>query len=247
MTAWSKHPVAAAAFAMGIVAACTPTRGALYVLVPDGGSGKDMAADDAVPAIQGQPRCQANCAPLPVVVDDPGAFITSGYAGDWMGIKEVTSAADPAACAPARAHANAVGKCHHWTWKFSNDLCPVSFDPTRACPQWACVAWLKPSNLFEANTQGSAAGLAIAPGAAKVRFWAWAPAPTAVRFEVGSADEDLTASRDVQLTTIPQPFAIDIATATYDIVNRGFQWCNNDGRFDSLDFYVDDIQWTAGP
>ena len=215
MSALSGYLVTATGLAMGLIAACTPTRGALY--------------------------------DFKVVVDDPGNFVATGYMGDWKGITETTSAMDAAACSPTRAHADAVGKCHHWTWNFSNDICPVPDDSQRACAHFACVAWIKPIDLFDLGTAaGRAAGLAIAPGATKVRFWAWAPAAAAVRFQVGSADEDLTASLDTQLTTTPQQFEIDIAASSYKVVNRGFQWCSYDLRFDHLDFYVDDIHW-AGP
>ena len=250
----SRHMVAVTGLAMGILAGCTATRGALYVLPPDGDGGQATQATavgsivgtiDAPTSADAVPRCLIDCAPLPVIVDDPGNFVASGYSGDWKGTTEVTSATDAAACSPARAHTNAVGKCHHWTWKFSNALCSQPSDPPLTCPQWSCVAWLKPSNLFASSTPGRAAGLAIAPGATKVRFWAWAKAPTAVRFKVGSEEEDFEASLDAQLTTNPQLFAVDISTVGYNVVNRGFQWCSNDARFDSLDFYVDDIQWTA--
>jgi len=247
----SRRVVAVAGLAMGILTGCTATRGALYVMAPngDGGQATDVGSHvatlDATTSSDAVFRCLIDCAPLPVVVDDPGNFVASGYSGDWKGTAEVTSTTDAAACSPARAHTNAVGMCHHWTWKFSNDTCPVPSDSQRLCPRWSCVAWLKPTNLFESSTPGRAAGLAIAPGATKVRFWAWAKATTAVRFQVGSEDEDFNATLDTQLTTSPQPFAIGISTVSYSVVNRGFQWCSNDARFDSLEFYVDDIQWTA--
>jgi hypothetical protein len=159
---------------------------------------------------------------------------------------------DPAACSPARAHADAVGNCHHWTWQFSSGICGTPSNPQAPCVDKPCVAWLKPHNLYTEPTNASpSAGVPIAPGATKVRFWAWAPVERAVRFSVGndasSAVEGFYASVDVHLTSTPTRFVIDVSTVHYNIVNTGFRWCTNDARFDNFDFYVDDIQWISEP
>jgi hypothetical protein len=217
----------------------TATGGSKSTSAASGGS-----TTPAVDSGSSSATCTTGCAPLPLVVDGKDHFVPSGYMGDWNGIKEVSSATDAAACSPARSSATAVGDCHHWTWNYSNGTCATASDPQAVCGQWACVAWLKPYNLFTDPTKpGPSGGLPVAAGATKVRFWAWAPKPTGIRFSVGSGSDGVSGSVSASLTTTPAKFEIDISMSSYNVVNNGFQWCANDNGATSTEFYVDDIQW----
>ena len=217
------------------------------VIVSTGGAAPSTGGSTTTPTDAGggptATTCQAGCAALPMVVDGKDNFVPSGYMGDWNGIKEVSTGTDAAAC-PSRAHAAAVGNCHHWTWTYSNGVCNTPADPQAVCGKWACVAWLKPNNLFTEPTKpGPSGGLPIAAGATKVQFYAWAPKATSIRFSVGSGTDGVSGSVTGSLTTTPTKFEIDISMSSYNIVNNGFQWCANDTGATSAEFYVDDIKW----
>jgi hypothetical protein len=161
-------------------------------------------------------------APIPFAVDD--YYSPSGFMGDG---EQPGGLTDAPAC-PARA-GDALGKCHHVTWK-------------PGAKGWAGVYWQYPDGNW-----GTAAGHAIDPGATRVSFWAWGKSGgEKVDFFSGINPPDgyKVETGDLTLTATPTQYFLKLAGATYGTVVGAFGWSSgtSDGST-PVEFYVDDIQW----
>jgi len=216
---------------------------------PDTGSSADTGTnpDTGTTADTGAPDTGSAATPLPFYVSDQ--FIPSGFMNDPNGITMSAGANGGAAC-PDRAP-NPVGtggSCYVISWASTG-------------PAWAGVYWQYPSNNW-----GTEPGLAIAPGAKKVTFYAkGSVGGESVTFKTGGINDPLVSSvgtygdtfqaaaPTATLTTTWTQYTIDLTGATYASgVLGGFVWVANAASLDggvsaannnNIKFYVDQLQW----
>jgi hypothetical protein len=177
------------------------------------------------PPADAAPAAAADLAPavrvsLPFAVDE--VFIPSGHMGDG----EVAGGITDAMC-PQRAAPNAPGVCHSFTW-------------TPGAKGWGGVWWQYPLNNW-----GMQPGLAIAPGAKEIRFWAWGATGTEkITFFTGyrMTDGFNAEMKDIVLKTTPTAYTLSLTGKTYDRVAGGFGWVAG-GSMVPVKFSVDGIEW----
>jgi hypothetical protein len=159
-------------------------------------------------------------AALPFGVDE--LFTASGYMGDGVTVGGIT---DVPACSARQG--NARGRCHRFIW-------------TPGAMGWAGIFWQ-----FPEGNWGTQPGLAIAPGAQQVSFYAWgATGGERVSFFAGMTGVDgfSVQSPDVALTNVPAQFTLDLRGLTYGAVVGPFGWTTN-GSTAPVTFFLDDIEW----
>ena len=186
----------------------------------------DGSADrDAVPIDAGL-TVDDGVISLPLAVDDH--YAVSGYIGDGA----IPDAISHTTTCPQRA-GEATGQCHHFTWV------PAEIG-------WAGVFWQYPANNWGDTGQP---GLAIAPGATGVSFYAWSDSGgESISFGAGMEDTDafsILAPATV-LTDTPTRYTLALADVDYgsDVIG-GFTWNAGSSPAAGISFYVDDIQWQA--
>ena len=135
---------------------------------------------------------------LPMTVSEH--FIPAGYIG---------AAAD---IAPVECPADAM----------MDDCAGFAWNPSEGGAGWGGVIWQHPNGNW-----GREPGLLLAPGANRLRFFAWADGPTeSVSFGAGygvnSTDGFDVELPTPQLTTTPTLFEIDLTTTQYTTVASGF-------------------------
>ena len=159
-------------------------------------------------------------------------YVPSGYMGDGED-PEARYLSAPQTCA-TRAHSNAVGQCH----RFEYDAGPAG---------QAGVFWQYPANNWGENGEE---GLPIPEGAQSIRFFAWSDTEgTVVKFMVGLSEEidGFTAEiTNIELSTEPTEYTIDIRNADYSTVIGAFGWYA-EATDAQLTIHVDDIHWSEEP
>jgi hypothetical protein len=187
----------------------------------------------------------ANSSTLPFAVDSKGAFVPSGYEGDYP---SVVMPADTT-CGGNRSSTTALGACHTVNYNTTPDA--------GIGKGWAGVVWQYP-----ANNWGTATGYLIPPGATTVSFWARGATGTeSVSFNVGGigyggipsatnpCEDTVTGSlAKSTLSTTWTHYNIPIPDATYSGgVLNGFSWvagaADQPPTATEITFYVDDIEW----
>jgi hypothetical protein len=183
----------------------------------------------------------ANSSTLPFAVDTPGAFVSSGYEGDY-------SAITVTATCPTRAPGTPAGDCHTVIY---NTLPDAGLGLG-----WAGVVWQHP-----ANNWGSQPGYLIPPGAQAVTFYAQGATGTEnVGFAVGGMGTPSTATpcvdtvtstlAAVTLSTTWTQYTLPLSSQTYaGGVLNGFSWSaaadKQSATVTNATFYIDDIQWVV--
>lgn len=157
---------------------------------------------------------------LPLTVDD--WFGPSGYMGDGEdGLIEDTTCETRAP--------DALGNCHRFVW-------------TPGEKAWAGVYWQFPDGNW-----GTATGLNIPTGATAVRFTAWGETGNeVVTFGTGMGDVDgfSVELSNVELTTSPTEYRLELTDVDYGRVVGGFVWtCTQAGE--QVVFSIDNIQWVS--
>ena len=145
-------------------------------------------------------------------------FSASGYMGDIDGLSSSACAASTDPCAPA---------CQSWTW-------------TPTSGSWVGVYWQYP-----ANNWGSETGKRIAAGATAITFEAWADRDgLSASFFAGLSDTFRVTLDDVELSTTPTTYRIELTDAEYETVIGAFGWSTTtpaDGM--PMTLSVRDVRW----
>lgn len=167
---------------------------------------------------------------LPMAVDD--WYAASGYMKD--GEDPMARYLSGDSSCPERAHANAVGQCHRFTYQPG----PLA---------QAGVYWQYPANNWGDTNEP---GLAVPSGAQSVRFYAWSDTDALpVTFMAGLGNEidgfgiELNS---IMLTTDPTEYTIDLTGVTYDEVIGAFGWFH-DSTGNPVAINIDDIHWSEAP
>jgi len=154
-------------------------------------------------------------------VDD--LFAPSGYMGDGVTVGAVT---DVPACSARQG--NGRGRCHRFIW-------------TPGAMGWAGVFWQYPEGNW-----GTQPGLALAPGAQQVSFFAWGAAGgERVSFFAGMSGVDaFSVSRpDLVLAATPTQYTLDLTGVAYGAAVVGpFGWTTATSTA-PVTFFLDDIEW----
>ena len=151
-------------------------------------------------------------------VDDH--FVPTGWMGD-VGALALASCTSP--------DPDCGGRCHRLEW-------------TAIGEGWFGVLWQHPPNNW-----GGSPGLAVAPGADRVRFKAWSDTGMHVTFRVGGSSADgFERAISVNLDAVPREFEIELAGVAYDDVATGFGIvATNQGG--TRDVSVSEIEWIRDP
>jgi hypothetical protein len=242
-TAGSALLLGAAAVATSAFFGCSSSSASNGYAAPDAsGGGADAKAstgtpDAAAEASGGDDGDGSSAISLPFFVSSE--FIPSGFMNDPTGISVSTGANGSASC-PTRAP-GAGGDCYVISW-------------TSTGPTWAGVYWQYPSNNW-----GTEPGLAIAPGAKQVSFYAQGAAGGEVlTFKTGGINDPVNmatgtygdtfavSSPVVTLTTSWTQYTISLEGASYSQgVLGAFVWVAtaSDAGNDAIKFYLDDLTW----
>ncbi|MFT5431460.1 MAG: hypothetical protein ACI9OJ_002156, partial [Myxococcota bacterium] len=160
--------------------------------------------------------CTYDAQPLPLTVDDH-------YAPSGFFPAEEGENIDADGTCPNRA-GDENGDCHAFTW-------------TAGTSAFAGVWWQSPDGNW--GDMG-VPGLAIAPGATAISFWAWGKVGgEVIEFLSGYSSDPYERKTEITLSTTPTEYRLDLTGTTYDTVAGGFGWVTAAG---GVSFYVDDIQ-----
>ncbi len=159
---------------------------------------------------------------LPVTVDD--VYVPSGYMGDGQ---QPNNIVEEITCNDPRP-GGGLGQCHKFTF-------------TPGAMGWGGVFWQYPEGNW-----GTADGFAMPAGATTLRFYAWGQnGAEVVKFLVGIGDADGFAleTTELELTTTPTQYTLDLSSVDYQDVAGGFGWVAGGVDQPPLVFFIDDIVW----
>ena len=176
-------------------------------------------------------------AELPYAVDAfhvPSGFMGQGSLQPSPITAYPNAEKDDSTCGGKRSSADAVGACHTFSYTPSD---------AAGAEMWAGVFWTFGDGNWDLP------GIAIAPGAKKISFYAKADSAVVIKFSAGMADKSdafHVESDPITLTKEWKQYSLSLAGIDYNTVNGAFAWTiDNMAQTATAPFvfYIDDIQW----